>query len=221
MVCLGKMNHRVGKVCFVNDAIPLFLLVKKDEFYAKQEKLMPEKDWIDYMVALGTVATPVLVLVLSAIGWKFRQSFERRIKLEEKLRDDRIEIYNQILEPFIILLMNDTAWASDPKNKGKNREKTILSKMLSLEYRKVSFQLSLIGSDPVVIAFNNLMQCSYKNSENDPRNSSENSKEIMSLLGAFLLEIRKSMGNDSTKIDNWGMLEWFITDIKKFRHGGG
>ena len=84
---------------------------------------MPEKDWIDYVVAVGTVATPLLVLALTAIGWKFRQSFERRTKLEEKLRDDRIEIYNQILEPFIILLMNDTAWASDPKNKGKNKEK--------------------------------------------------------------------------------------------------
>ena len=180
---------------------------------------MPEKDWIDYVVAVGAVATPLLVLVLSAIGWKFRQSIERRVTLEDKLRDDRIEIYNQILEPFIILLMNDTAWASDPKNKGKNREKTVTSKMLSLEYRKVSFKLSLIGSDPVVIAFNNLMQYSYNDSGNNPTNSSKNPKEIMSLLGAFLLEIRKSMGNESTRIDNWGMLEWFITDIKKFRDG--
>ena len=180
---------------------------------------MPEKDWIDYVVAVGAVATPLLVLVLSAIGWKFRQSIERRVKLEEKLRDDRIEIYNQILEPFIILLMSDAAWASDPKNKNKSKDKVALSIMLSLAYRKVSFQLSLIGSDPVVIAFNNLMQCSYKDSENDPTNSSQNPKEIMSLLGAFLLEIRKSMGNESTRIDNWGMLEWFITDIKKFRNG--
>ena len=180
---------------------------------------MPEKDWIDYVVAVGTVATPLLVLALTAIGWKFRQSIERKIKLEEKLRDDRIEIYNQILEPFIILLTSDAAWVSDPKNKNKDKQKAVMSKMLSLEYRKVSFNLSLIGADPVVISFNNLMQYCYNLPKDNPTNSSGDNKQIMSLLGAFLLEIRKSMGNESTKIDNWGMLEWFITDIKKFRDG--
>ncbi len=42
---------------------------------------------------------------------------------------------------------------------------------------------------------------------------------MMSILGAFLLEIRKSMGNETTKIDNWGMLEWFMKDARKMREG--
>lgn len=78
---------------------------------------MDKTNWMDYVVAVATVLTPVLIVFLTAIGWKYRQSIAHKIKIEEKLRDDRIEIYEQILEPFIILLMSESAWLSDPKNK--------------------------------------------------------------------------------------------------------
>lgn len=178
---------------------------------------MEEKHWIDYLMALGTLATPILMLLLTAVGWKYRQSMERKIKIEEKLRDDRIEIYNRILEPFVILLMSDAAWNSDPKNKNKDKNTIATSQMLSLEYRKVSFKLSLIGSDEVVTSFNNLFQYFYNHAEASPEPSKSNLKAMMVLLGTFLLEIRKSMGNESTKLDNWAMLEWFITDARKMK----
>ena len=41
---------------------------------------MVEKHWLDYAVAFGTIATPVLVLLLTAVGWKYRQSMETRLK---------------------------------------------------------------------------------------------------------------------------------------------
>ena len=122
---------------------------------------MIEKTWIDYLSAIGSVATPILVLLLTAVGWKYRQSIEHRIKLEEKLRKDRIDIYNAILEPFIILLMSDKAWKSDKKNKNKDKSQIAVNKMLTLDYRKTSFKLSLIGSDDVVFSFNSLMQYFY------------------------------------------------------------
>ena len=78
---------------------------------------MVEKHWIDYLSAIGSVATPILVLILTAIGWKLRQSIERERALEDKLREDRINTYNLILEPFIILFMTDAAWAMDKTNK--------------------------------------------------------------------------------------------------------
>jgi hypothetical protein len=177
-----------------------------------------ETTWLDYTSAIGSIATPILVLLLTAVGWKYRQSMERRLKLEEKLRDDRIEIYNQILEPFILLLMTDVAWESDKRNKGKNKSEIAIAEMLSLSYRKTSFKLSLLGSDSVVTSFNDLMQHFYHESENTESESEIKIKKMLSLLGAFLLEIRKSMGNEATKIDNWGMLEWFITDARKYRN---
>jgi len=173
---------------------------------------MEEINWVQYLSAIGSVATPVLVLVLTGVGWKYRQTVERKIKIEEKLRDDRIEIYNKILEPFILLLMTDAAWDSDKKNRGKDKTEIATSQVLSLEYRKVSFKLSLIGSDPVVTAFNNLFQHFYNQTEEDEKYS-----KLLTLLGSFLLEIRRSMGNESTAIDNWGMLEWFITDAREYR----
>lgn len=180
---------------------------------------MEEKHWIDYISAIGSMATPVLVLLLTAVGWKYRQSIERRTNLEEKLRDDRIEIYNQILEPFIILLMSDAAWQSDKENKKKDKNAFATSQMLSLEYRKLAFRLSLIGSDSVGIAYNDLLNHFYSQADPEKPQDEPNLKVILELLGNFLLEIRRSMGNETTKLDNWSMVEWFIKDARKIRKG--
>lgn len=180
---------------------------------------MENTTWIQYITALGSITTPLLVLALTAVGWKYKQSIERKLKLEEKLRDDRIDIYNKILEPFSIFLMSDAAWDSDKRNKGKDKNEIATSQMLTIEYRKDSFKLSLIGSDEVVTAFNNLMQYFFSQKDYQGETSDNQLKSMLSLLGSFLLEIRKSMGNESTKIDNWGMLEWFMTDARQMRDG--
>jgi hypothetical protein len=178
---------------------------------------MEEKTWIDYAVAFGSVATPLLVIILSAIGWRFKSSIERKITLEDKLRDDRIDIYNNILEPFIILLMSDEAWSQDKKNKNKDKNELAISKMLSLEYRKHGFKLALMGSDPIVKSYNNLMQYFYNMEENQSNNSNLFLKEMLELLGTFLLEIRRSMGNEATKLDCWDMCEWWMSDTRKVK----
>ncbi|AMK12367.1 hypothetical protein AWY79_15275 [Pseudodesulfovibrio indicus] len=169
---------------------------------------------LSVVTAIGAVSTPIIVLILSAVGWKYRQSIERRIKMDEVMRDDRISVYNDILDPFIMLLMTEEAWQRDKKNKNIDKDKLAVDRMLSIEYRRYSFKLSLVGSDGVVLAFNNLMQYVYNMSE------IENAKpyDLMILLGSLLLEIRKSMGNDATVIDSWGMLDWFITDARKIKN---
>ena len=43
----------------------------------------------------------------------------RRLEVEDKLREDRVTTYNGILEPFIVFLMTDAAWQSNPKNKNR------------------------------------------------------------------------------------------------------
>jgi len=174
--------------------------------------------WIDYLIAISSVITPMLILVLIGVGWKIKTKINRNFELEDKLREDRIEIYNYILEPFIIMLMSEDAWKTENKNKNKDKFKIATKKMLSLEYRKKSFRLSLMGSDSVVKAFNDLFQHIYSYSEEVEHISEEvKTKEMMRLLGGFLLGIRKSMGNESTKLDEWQMLEWFITDARKYR----
>ncbi len=176
---------------------------------------MDTKHWLDYVTAIGAVATPLLVLLLTAVGWRLRQSIERRRELENKLHADRIETYNKILEPFIIFLMPDAAWEHDIKHEGKNKNDFAMTKMMSLEYRNTSFKLSLVGSDAVVMAYNNLFQFFFEQGS-APEHTSERLRIMLSLLGTLLLEIRRSMGNESSKLTNWQMLEWFITDVRKY-----
>lgn len=176
---------------------------------------MDTKHWLDYVTAIGSVATPLFVLILTAVGWRLRQSIERRRDLENKLHADRIDTYNKVLEPFIILLMSDTAWEHDTKHKGKSKNDFAMAKMMSLEYRNTGFKLSLVGSDAVVTAYNNLFQFIFEQGS-DPEHTPDRLRVMLSLLGTFLLEIRRSMGNESSKLTNWQMLEWFITDARKY-----
>jgi hypothetical protein len=161
----------------------------------------------------------MLVLLLTAVGWKIRRGLERRLGLEEKLRDDRLEVYNQILEPFVVLLMTDAAWAADPKTRKKDKVLVATQSMLSLEYKQNAFKLSLFGGDEVVRAYNNLMQYFFERADYSESATESDVKEMAGLLGAFLLEIRRSVGNETTALDRWEMLEWFMTDARRFRTG--
>ena len=180
---------------------------------------MDEKTWIDYFAAIGSVATPILVVILSAIGWKLKSSLERKLELENKLREDRIATYNRILEPFVILLMSDAAWVMDKRNKNKDKNDLVLFKMLSLEYRESGFKLSLVGSDSVVRAYNNLMQYFYNTPQLSGADNIGHLRRVLELLGVFLLEIRRSMGNEATTLSHWDMCEWWMSDTRKIKDG--
>lgn len=166
--------------------------------------------WLAYVTALGAIATPIIVIALGAWGWLIRSRFERRVELENQLREDRIQIYNDILEPFVIAFTADLAWKSDPKRKNKSKEEALTDILLSLDYRRKAFKMVLLGSDGVVRAYDNLMQHFYNQT-----GPGANPLPMLSLLGDFLLEVRRSMGNEATKLTNVHMLEWFITDLRE------
>ncbi len=123
--------------------------------------------------------------------------------------------------------MSDKAWEVELKirrekaGKGKavdvDKSDYAAEKLLSLDYRKQAFRLSLVGSDEVVRAYNNLMQYFYQQEQQISTSNEMKAKDIMALLGAFLLEVRKSTGNETTRLNNWDMLEWLLTDARKFR----
>lgn len=174
--------------------------------------------WLNYLAAFGAIATPVLVAVLGGIGWKIRSKIEHQLNLEQKLREDRIEIYNEILEPFMVMLMSEEAWRSDPKNKTRDKAALGVRQALSLDYRKTAFRLALLGSDGVVRSYNDLMQSFFAAGNNTANEATEQTvREMLSRIGALLLEIRRSMGNAETDLDRWAMLEWFVQDARKYR----
>ena len=161
--------------------------------------------------------SPVLVLILTAVGWGIRGNLQRRQAFEDQLRPDRIDTYNAILEPFILLLTTQDAFAADPANRGLDKNEAAVQTLLSVEYRKEGFRLALFGADAVVKTYVDLMQYTYNQPQQTETGGSADGQRIMELLGEFLLAIRRSVGNQSTKLDRWEMLEWFIKDIDQYR----
>jgi len=188
-----------------------------------------EKDLLDTISSIATLATPIL---LGGLGWLIQHKIEStkskqesqslRIKeLEDKLREDRIETYNLLLEPFFLLFTTEEATKQDPKFRNKNKNDIAIAKMLSFEYRKIGFKLSLVATDSVVRAYNQLMQYFY-HIEGSQRSPEEQTSDWIALMATLLLEIRKSMGNESSDLNKWEMIEWFMKDadvMKKINEG--
>ena len=186
-----------------------------------------EKSLLDTLGAVATVATPVLLAILGGLGWflqnKITKSQARQeaqalriLELEDRLREDRITTYNALLAPFFLLFTSDAAFAQDPKYKNKKKNEIAMAQMLSVEYRQIGFKLSLLAGDSVVRAYNTLMQFFY-HIEADPRLIDEKTTHWIGLMGTLLLEVRKSMGNETSDLDRWEMIEWFMADAKKFK----
>lgn len=170
---------------------------------------------LEIVDTIATISTPIIVLMLTGLGWSIRNRVDRAKELEEKLREDRIQIYNDILEPYMMLFTN-----GKPESGNQTYRELGALKVSSLEYKKASFRLSLIGSDEVLRTFNNLMQFFYTMG-NIPDNDRETSTlKLLSLFGKLLLEIRKSVGNETTNLTNFEMLEFLITDLRKFQQNG-
>lgn len=177
--------------------------------------------------AIANLATPILLLFLGGIGWLIQNRLEnsqikqeaqskRIYELEDLMREDRINTYNLLLEPFFLLFTSESAFSLDKKYKNKDKNELAIQRMLSVEYRQVGFKLSLVASDEVVRSYNNLMQFFYHN-ENDLRPIEEKTSQWIALMGTLLLEIRKSMGNETSKLNRWEMIEWFMADAKKIK----
>ena len=193
-----------------------------------------EKDLLETITVVAALITPFALAVLAGIGWLFKKIIElsqgrqdaqlaaqdaqaaRIREREDKLREDRIATYNELLTPFFLLFTSEAAFALDKKYKGQDKNKLAMSQMLSVEYRKVGFKLSLIGNDEVVRSYNQLMQFFY-HFEEDYQPSNEKISHWIALMGGLLLEIRKSMGNAASSLDRWEMIEWFMKDASLLR----
>jgi len=150
-------------------------------------------DWLD---ALGPT---LLILAGSAIGWFIKFRTEELRATEEKLRSERRKVYEEILDPYIRIF-------TDSKGQGAVQA---LKKVTSYEYRRTAFELNLFGSDEVVRAYNELVQYTYQAEASGQPNTSI----MMRRWGRLLLEIRRSLGNRRTRLDEVDMLRGMIKDI--------
>ena len=157
-----------------------------------------EKELLTLITALGA---PTLIIVGGLITWILKSKKEELQAIEERALERRIETYNLILDPIIVMFSN--------LGNQKALDKAGVH-IKSVEYKKAAFSLIAFGSDEMVNAYNNMMQGFYKNE------SGSNPKIIMEKFSIFLLSIRKDVYNKNTKLKNWDMLKFLITDIEKF-----
>ena len=183
---------------------------------------------------IAAVATPFLIIGLAGIGWSLKnqiltsqrtaeESRTRTEKLDEGMRSDRLQVYNEVLQPFIILFTKDEAFVGGRGQRGKTKEQRILEIMISTKYRQAGFKLSLFANDDVVRAYNNLMQYAFHLPNSDgatdgaEARSNEDNFRILAVFGNFLREIRKSVGNERTTLDSFEMLAWMIKNVNEVR----
>jgi hypothetical protein len=156
------------------------------------------KEFLPIVIGLGA---PILVAIGGLISWFFKSRKEELQAIEERALERRIEIYNQILHPIIDL------FSSGAEKKIKDEA---IKKISSIEYRKAAFNLITFGSDEMVNNYNDMMQSFFKDeAEKDP-------KITMKKFANFILSIRKDVYNKNTKLKDWDMLKFMITDIEKF-----
>jgi len=154
-------------------------------------------DWLQIVLA------PLLMVVGGIVTWIIKSRLEELRAIEERWRDERRKIYGEILDPYVELFASLKI-----KDGGASK---IEQKIISYEYRKTIFELGLLGSDDVVRAYNALMQHSFKS----VGSGRQDLGETMRLWGKLRLEIRKSLGNKKTKLNEFDMLRGEITDIDK------
>lgn len=181
---------------------------------------MPE--WIatiftpDWITAIGVILTPLAVAFFGYRWSRQNQAAERQAAIDRQMQADRIAVYQELLKPFMIMFMNDTAWASaQARNrayKNKTKEAVVQDLMWSEDWILNSFRLTLIGSDASVQAFNRLLDTA----RSQEGQSTANPKQRVELVANLLLEIRRSAGNEQTGLENWDMLKPFITDLDAY-----
>jgi len=156
---------------------------------------------------LSAIAVPIIILIIG-------NNFSKKMEIEKGLRDERVPLYKELLEPLIILYTPDDAFKKDKKYQGKSNADISLEMIQTKQYNQKMFEMSLIAPDSVIRAFNNFYQYLYTN------HGKTETQTVMNLWGMILIEIRKSMGNSKTELHPLEMLEWKLKDITKFKVNG-
>ena len=153
------------------------------------------------MSLANVVESAALLIIGGLVTWFVQSRIEAIRSIKESLNSQRMTTYIQILDPFFSLF---SGTGSDTQH--------AIKQLTSYKYRKTAFELTLFGADGVVKAYNSMFQYAYKMESGTP-----DIKETMWLWGHLLLEIRKSLGNKRTSLDEYDMLRAMIKDIDDFK----
>jgi hypothetical protein len=151
-------------------------------------------DWIQIVLA------PLLMIAGGIVTWFLKSRAEELRAAEQRLTETRRKLYFELLEPYIFPYLDQT-----PEGRAK-----VIETVQSKEYRRTVFELNLFASDEVVSAHNRLRKHAFKMKKTGEKNP----RELLRLLGALFLEIRRSLGNKKTRLKEFDMLRAMFEDIE-------
>ena len=154
-------------------------------------------DWI-----VG-ILVPLGLAVAGIIGFLIRSWIEDLRDAERSLADDRRRIYGELLAPFINLFVDE-----DPGKAAADVDPR--------ELKKVGFNFMLVASDAVARAYGDFMQHTFKLADAGESEKKNEPWETLALWARLHLEIRKSLGNRGTKLDEADMMRFTLKDMKPF-----
>ena len=149
---------------------------------------------------LQYVYAPALLGIGGFVAWLIKSKTEELRSAQAKLHEDRLKIYEDIIEPYFSIL-----GSSNPHGHAK-----ALKTITSEAYRKTTVRIALFGSDRVVKAWNTLMQHHYTAKEGDANSGFVG----IGLFADLLLEIRKDLGNKNSSLGRLDMLRGIVKDIE-------
>jgi len=147
-----------------------------------------------------SVDSILLAPVVGLLVWFFQHRIQAIRDERRRLQDERRALYVKALEPLIRAMTG---------LKNPAEAKKALEQMTSFEHRRVLNELTFVGSDEVVHAYNSMMQTVYAQAESpDPI-------AVLDKLGGLMLAVRRDLGAKHTKLKAPDMLAAQISDIKK------
>lgn len=151
------------------------------------------------LIWIQSLGPLVLVAIVGVVFWFIQQRAVEFRAIEESLKEERRKTYATMLDPFIKIFTDNS-----------EKELAIVKKALtSYEHKKAAIELNLFSPDDVIRAHNDLMQHFYNPADLPEK---QRTKITADLLGKFLLEIRKSLGNKKSKLDQFDMLRSMLKD---------
>lgn len=139
-----------------------------------------------------TVLTPVLLLLLTGMGWLYRHERERRELVERQLSEPKYKAYMALINVFF-----DAMKAT----KGEKPLGELTDRMIDANKDVVIY-----GSDDVVKTY-----LSWQAKTRARSGGME--LELFELFGEVVIAIRRDMGNPKTKIVSRDILRMIITDF--------
>ena len=166
----------------------------------------------EILQAVGAIVIPLTAIYIGHLLSQRKRLQERQDTFDQSLLGDRKKVFDSVLEPFEMILMNDLTWSQDKRSKkGKvAKEAAVITLMASPEYRSNVFRLALIAPDDVVLSLRTLIKTSQDYTESSA--SPERMWSQLDTLGEFFLSVRKGFGNEATKLTARDMIDLHIND---------